>query len=234
MKKENEFLSIITPTYNESKNINQLVVRIDKAMKGYPYELIVVDDNSPDRTWEIAKKLSEQYPVKVLRRAGKLGLASAVTDGYNIARGNLLCVIDSDLSHPPELIPKMLSAQKKMDADIVVGSRMVPGGGVEGWPNTRKLTSYIATVLAKPVTKVKDPMAGFYMIRRKVIEEVKLKPRGYKILLEILVKGKYTTVVEVPFIFRDRTAGTSKLNMRTNLQYIIQLVGLYRYHFLGF
>ncbi len=232
MAAKKKFLSIVTPTYNEAKNIDKLVKRVHAAMGDRPYELVVVDDNSPDKTWELVEKLSQKYPVRVLRRIGKKGLASAVMDGFDIAKGNLICVIDADLSHPPELLPKMLDAQDKMNADIVVGSRMVKGGGVEGWPNSRKLTSRVASMLALPLTRIKDPMSGYYMFKKDILKGAKLVPRGYKILLEMLVKCRFKKAVEVPFIFRDRTAGTSKLNLKTNLQYLRQLMNLYKHKFL--
>jgi len=227
-------ISIITPTYNEAKNIQELATRVDKTFNGKNYELIVVDDNSPDGTGKIAEKLSKKFKVRVLHRAGKLGLSSAVIEGFNLAKGDLICVIDSDLSHPPETIKGMIHTLENRNAEIVVASRLVEGGGTEDWPATRKLTSYIATSLARLLTTIKDPMSGFFMLKREVIDGVNLVPRGYKILLEILVKGKYSVSTEHPFIFRDRTAGSSKLNFRTELEYLTQLLHLYFYQLTRF
>ncbi len=224
-------ISIVTPTYNESKNLPELVRRIDTALKKYAYELIVVDDNSPDGTGEIAERLSSHYPVKVLHRAGKLGLASAVTDGFAIARGELIGVIDADLSHPPEKIPEFISAIEN-GADFVIGSRLIQGGKVEEWPWHRKLISWGARQLAKPLTPVNDIMSGFFFMKKEILHNVKLKPRGYKICLEILVKGHYTNVQEVPFIFMNRLVGESKLNFKTNMEYLLQLLDLYVYKIL--
>lgn len=222
-------ISIITPTYNESKNIERLVSEIHKSMKGLNYELIVADDNSPDGTAEKVRSLSKKYPVKVIVRHANKGLAPAVVDGFKVARGNIIAVIDADLSHPPETLPKLIKAMEKSNADIVVASRLVSGGGTEDWPKSRKITSYLAIGLAKPVTKIKDPMSGFFLLKKEVIHKAPLKARGYKILLEILVKGKYKKAIEVPFIFKDRSAGQSKLTMKTNLEYLMQLLDLYIY-----
>jgi dolichol-phosphate mannosyltransferase len=222
-------ISIITPTYNEAKNIENLVKKISESLRDIEYEIVVSDDNSPDGTAKLAKELSKKYPVNVLVRTKDKGLSPAVVDGFKIAKGDIFGVIDADLSHPPETIPKMLKAMKETDSDIVVASRLINGGGTEDWPNSRKLTSYIATTLARPLTRIKDPMSGFFILRKEVIKDAKLTTKGYKILLEILVKGNYKKAVEVPFIFRDRTAGQSKLNLKTNIQYLKQLASLYFY-----
>ena len=223
----NKKISIITPTYDEAKNIKKLASRINKSLSNKNYELIIIDDNSPDGTGEIAEELSKKYPVRVIHRKRRLGLSSAVIEGFKAAEGYLICVIDADLSHPPEIIPKLTERLKTQTADIVIASRLIEGGGTENWPKKRKITSFIATALARPLTNVNDLMSGFFLIKKEVIKNVKLIPRGYKILLEILVKGRYKKIVEYPFIFKDRTAGSSKLNFKTNLEYLRQLVHLY-------
>lgn len=228
-----KLLSVITPTYNEAGNMENLVVRIDRALPGINYELIVVDDNSPDGTGRIAEALSAKYPVRVLNRTGKSGLASAVIDGFKIARGELLCVIDADLSHPPEIIPEMVKFLTLENADIVVASRAAQGGGTENWPVIRKLMSSFAAALARPLTPVKDNTSGFFLLKKEVISDAPLIPRGYKILLEILVKGNFSKVVEFPFIFKDRTAGKTKLNLKIQAEYLMQLFGLYAYMIKG-
>ncbi len=225
-------ISIITPTYNEAKNLPELAERIDNALKKYAYEFIVVDDNSPDGTGEIAEKLSNKYPIRVIHREGKLGLASAVTDGFAISKGEILGVIDADLSHPPEKIPGLLKVMEEENADFVIASRLIRDGRVEDWPFHRKLVSWTARMLARPLTPVRDIMSGFFIIKKEVIEGVALKPRGYKICLEILVKGSYGKVKEIPFVFMNRVVGESKLNIKTNVDYLIQLVDLYRYKLL--
>ena len=220
-------ISIVVPTLNEAKCIGILAERIAAVLGEQPYELIVVDDDSPDKTWQIAGELPTRYRITVKRRMGRTGLSSAVVEGFAVATGDILCVMDADLSHPPEAIPGLVAAIKEQGADLAIASRLVPGGGTEGWPSTRKITSRIAALLARPLTPVKDPLSGFFAFRRKVLEGVRLKPRGYKIGLEIIIKGNAEKIVEVPFVFIDRTAGKSKLGMKQNVEYLVQLLDLY-------
>ena len=219
-------ISIVVPTYNEAENITDLATRI-KACLLEPYELIIVDDGSPDGTGAIAEKLAQDHPVKVIHRSQKLGLASAVLEGFKAACGELLCVIDSDLSHPPEIIPLLIKDLKFQDADIIVASRFIKGSGIENWPKIRLWGTNLAILSVKPLTAIKDPMSGFFILKSKVLDQTKLIPRGFKILLEILVKGKYTKAVEFPFVFKDRVYGSSKLNPRTYLDFTQQLLDLY-------
>ncbi len=221
-------ISIIIPTYNEARNITDLAVRI-KACLFEKYELIIVDDASPDGTGAIAEKLVQDHPIKVIHRDKKLGLASAVLDGFKIASGELLCVIDSDLSHPPEIIPLLIKGLELQCADIIIASRFIKGSGIENWPKIRLLGTNLAKLVVRPLTQVKDPMSGFFILKTKVLHQTHLIPRGFKILLEILVKGKYKKAVEFPFVFKDRVYGSSKLNLRTGLEFIEQLFDLYLY-----
>ncbi len=225
-------ISIIIPTYNESKNITDLVMRIKKSLFE-KYELIIVDDASPDGTGAIAENLAKDHPIKILHRDKKLGLASAVLDGFKVASGELLCVIDSDLSHPPEIIPLLIKDLEMHDADIIVASRFIKGGGIENWPKIRLLGTNLAMLTVRPLTSIKDPMSGFFILRKNVIYNTKLIPRGFKILLEILVKGKYKKAIEFPFVFIDRVHGRSKLNSRTYLDFTLQLFDLYLYKLVG-
>jgi dolichol-phosphate mannosyltransferase len=221
-------ISVIVPTYNEAENIKKLIPKIDSVLKCYDYEIVVVDDNSPDGTAKVAEKLAEQYPVRVLKRNNKLGLASAILYGFMNANGDVLGVIDADLQHPPELLNEM--AKKIKDGyDIVIASRYVKCGGIEGWSFHRLLISKVAILLAKPLTSVKDPMSGCFLLRRKVIEGVNFNPTGYKLLLEILVKGNYKRVAEVPYVFRNRAYGQSKLGPSEILRYIRLILHLYNY-----
>jgi len=221
-------ISVIVPTYNEAGNIKKLIPMIDYVLEDYDYEIVVVDDNSPDGTAEVAKKLAEIYPVKVLVREKKKGLASAILYGFMNANGDVLGVIDADLQHPPELLKEM--AKKIKDGyDIVIASRYVEGGGIEGWSFHRILISKVAILLARPLTNVKDPMSGCFLLKRKVIDGVNFNPTGYKLLLEILVKGNYEKVAEVPYIFRERLHGQSKLGIGEILRYIRLLLRLYAY-----
>jgi dolichol-phosphate mannosyltransferase len=229
-KPSRQMISIVTPTYNESENVNLLIERISQVMHDSEYEIIIVDDNSHDGTARIAKNLSKKYPVKILVRNGKFGLASAILTGFKHARGNIVGVIDADLQHPPESIPKFVKAIEQSDCDIAVGSRYTNGGGIEGWSKKRLLTSKVAVLLATPLVRgVRDPMSGFFFLKRRVIEGVRLNPTGYKLGLEILVKGNYRKLKEIPFTFKQRKNGASKLNKAEVLSYLRLLKDLYLY-----
>jgi len=221
-------MSIIVPTYNEAENIKKLIPVVDSVLKDYDHEIVVVDDNSPDLTAKVAKKLAEEYPVKVVVREKKLGLASAIVYGFRNANGDVLGVIDADLQHPPTLLGEM-AKKIKNGYDIVVASRYVEGGGIEGWPFHRWLISKVAILLAKPLISIKDPMSGCFLLKRQVIEGINLNPTGYKLLLEILVKGNYKRIAEVPYVFRERVYGQSKLGIGEVLRYLRLLLNLYNY-----
>ena len=222
-------LSLIVPTYCESQNIAILVERVHQSLSSYSYELVVVDDNSPDGTSEIANSLSQQYPVRVITRRNERGLASAVVEGFKQARGDILGVIDADLQHPPEVIPELLETVMS-GADVVIASRYVEGGGSEGWSASRKIISkgskLLAQVLLPAARGIKDPLSGFFLLRKEVIDGVELSPTGYKILLEVLVKGKATEVAEVPYIFKVRERGTSNLTSGEGIRYLKHLTRL--------
>jgi dolichol-phosphate mannosyltransferase len=221
----------VIPTYNERPNLLELVRRIDEACKGAgkKAEIVIIDDNSPDGTGAYAEELGKDYDIKVIHRSGKLGLSTAVMSGFEVATGDLLVVMDADLSHPPEKIPEMVGKIESGEAQMVVGSRYVKGGSVENWPIHRKAISKAATLLARGLTKVKDPMSGFFAMKRSVIEGVELNPIGYKVGLEILVKGRYDSVVEVPITFADRKAGKSKLGASVYLKYLDHCTRLYEH-----
>ncbi len=230
METKNNLTSIIIPTYNEIENIEPLIRRIHQGLKEIAYEAVIVDDNSLDGTGEKAEELGKNFPVHVIHREGRLGLASAVLKGFELAEGDILGFMDADLSHPPEVIPALITPIREEGVDVVVASRLVEGGGVVGdWPQARHINSYVATFLAKPLTSIKDSMSGFFFLRRSVVENVKLIPRGYKIGLEILVKGRYREAREIPFIFDNRRGGKSKLNLKIMLEYLLQVGDLYFY-----
>ncbi|WP_048146468.1 glycosyltransferase [Pyrococcus abyssi] len=216
-------VSVIVPTYNERENLEELFSRIDKALKDYDYEIIVVDDDSPDETWKKAQELSSVYPVKVIRRINEKGLSSAVIRGFKEASGDVFVVMDADLQHPPEVIPELLKRIKE-GADLAIASRYVKGGRVENWPLYRKLISkgaiMIARVALPKIRSIKDPVSGFFALKRNVVDNVNLNPIGFKILLEILIKGRYSRVEEVPFTFGTRLSGESKLKGKTMLNYL--------------
>jgi len=225
-------LSVVVPTFNEAENLPVLAKRIRKALGGIKYEIIVVDDNSPDGTGELAERLAkESGDIKVVHRKAKKGLASAVVDGFGNAASPVICVIDADLQHPPEKIPELFSEIKK-GADIAVASRYVKGGGTKDWTKRRKVISKGAEFLAKLAIPdshgLRDPLSGFFMIKKDVIKGAKLDPVGFKVLLEILVKGSYKKVAEVPFVFEKRLRGKSTLGFREHLNYLRHLSRLAR------
>ena len=225
-------LSLIVPTYNERENIETLVERVHKSLSAYNYELIVVDDNSPDGTAELAKSLSSKYPIRVIVRTNERGLASAVVAGFKQAKGDILGVIDADLQHPPEFIPHLMQGIRE-GADVAIASRYVKGGAIEGWTLKRKTISLgaklPANVLLAAARKIKDPLSGFFLFRKQIIEGTELSPIGYKILLEVLVKGKPARVVEVPYTFKEREKGKSNLTAKEQINYLKHLYRLARY-----
>jgi dolichol-phosphate mannosyltransferase len=228
-------ITLVIPTYNESENLPILLEKVFGAFGSSDLDgrVIVVDDNSPDGTWKAAEELKGKYPgLEVLRRIDKRGLSSAVLDGFSMSKSEIIGVMDADLSHPPEKIPEMVEPLLKGEADIVIGSRYVDRGGTEDWALRRKISSRIATLAVIGLTRVKDPMSGFFFLKREVIENVPLSPKGFKIALEILVRGKYDRVVEVPIIFRDRIYGETKLSGGVILDYLYHVAKLYGFKIL--
>ncbi len=218
-------VSIVTPTYNERQNVPILAEELFQLVAKYPnidLELIIVDDNSPDGTGEVADALSKSFPVKVIHRAGKMGLGSAVMEGFLLSKRDYLGVMDGDLSHDPIIIPEMVSSLK--DYDIVIGSRFNAESTVENWRFDRKLLSQVGVWLARRLTRVADPLSGYFFLHRRVLEGVSLTSPGYKILFEILVKGKYAKVKEIPFRFRSREFSASKLNSQEYFLFVKQLL----------
>jgi dolichol-phosphate mannosyltransferase len=222
-------ISIIIPTYNEKDNIAPLLPRVDRALSGYNYEVLIVDDGSKDGTIELASELASKYPVKVLVRRNERGLATAVVHGLKSAAGQIIGVMDADLQHPPEVIPDLIKAIQD-GADMVVASRYIPGGGCPNWGLSRRIISRVALMISHlllPSTRqVKDPLAGFFMFRRQNVDPEKLKPIGYKISLEVMLIGSFQRIVEVPYIFEDRSAGQSKLNPGQQIDYLKHLFSL--------
>ncbi len=222
-------LSIVIPTYNERENISTLIPLIHEVAtkNNIDYEIIVVDDNSPDGTWLVAKELSKKYNVRVYVRYKEKGLASAIIYGAKRAKCENIIVMDADLQHPPEKIPEINNLLKS-SCDIVVASRYTKGGGIIGWSKVRLLESVVATFLAKlflpPARKTSDPLSGFFGVKKKLIFNPRIMPIGYKILLEILVKNPQAKVCDVPYIFRSRVKGKSKLGLKTISEYLIQLI----------
>jgi len=259
--------SLIVPTYNERKNVQQLVAVLTELLDDYMtsinavannetvdeafnddigedleqsgtkktslwgYEIIIVDDDSPDRTWELAAELMADYPqLRVMRRQGEKGLSTAVIRGWQVASGEILGVIDGDLQHPPEVMVKMLDAARE-GVDLVAASRHIEGGGVSDWGFIRRFLSRGAqtlglVILPRVIGRVSDPMSGYFMVRRGAIAGCRLDPLGYKILIEVLGRGNIETIREVGYIFQERKEGESKVTWKQYVEYILHLVRL--------
>ena len=238
MVQKNPQISIILPTYNESQNIVSILELIGKNIpKGVSTQTIVVDDNSPDGTGKIVeeyiseiKKIAENT-IDVIHRKAKNGLSSAILNGIQSAKGETIIVMDSDFSHPPQILPKMIEAFKKYQCDLVVASRYITGGGIQGWTTKRKLMSKVATIIATKGlgVKTKDPMSGFFAFKKNIIKELNLDAIGYKFLLEMLVKTKGINVKEIPYTFENRKFGSSKLDSSTIIDYLKSVLKLYKY-----
>src|SRR5580700_4051873 len=227
-------VSLVLPTYNEAKNIAAVIEQLVPVLDAVPnlqYEIIVVDDDSPDRTWEIALGLTDKFPqVRVIRRQGERGLSTAVIRGWQIARGKILAVMDADLQHPPEVAAKLCKEMLR-GADLGIASRHVEGGGVSDWSLLRRIISRGAQLigfilLPEVIGRISDPMSGFFMIRRTAIQGRELSPLGYKILIEVLGRGKVKWIAEVPYTFRERAEGASKLTNKIYLEYFQHLFRL--------
>jgi len=225
-------ISVIIPTYNEASVIEETLRRAAAALRsaGEEFEIVVVDDASADGTADRVETLAHEIPARVLRRPGRLGLATAVLDGWATARGDVWGVMDADLQHPPETLAA-LAAAIRQGADLAIGSRYVPGGGTSDWTWMRRFISRTATHMAATVLPLKlaavgDPMSGMFMIRASALRDAHLNPLGYKILLEVIAKGGYKNLVEVPYIFQERERGASKLGARQYLEYLQHLARL--------
>ena len=226
--------SLIIPTFNESQNIKEIVgilVRLLARTIPEDYELIVVDDDSPDRTWELARELIPTYPqLRVIRRQTERGLSTAVIRGWQAARGEILGVIDADLQHPPEILLR-LWAEMNQGAELAVASRNITGGGVSKWSLVRRLLSRGAQllgliILPEVIGRLSDPMSGYFMVRRSAIANQKLSPVGYKILIEVVARGQIQRIAETGYVFRERRIGASKVTWKQYVEYIQHLIRL--------
>jgi dolichol-phosphate mannosyltransferase len=225
---------LVIPTYNESQNIKDIVRTLSDLLDGVipnNYELIVVDDNSPDRTWELAQALMPIFPqLRVVRRQHERGLSTAVIRGWQVASGQVLGVIDGDLQHPPEVLLQLLRAIEQ-GAGLAVASRNTEGGGVSAWSLTRRFLSRGAQLLAlillpRAAGRVSDPMSGYFLVRRNVIAGRALNPIGYKILIEVLARGDVYRIVEVGYVFQERQADESKVTWKQYVEYLHHLLRL--------
>lgn len=226
--------SLVIPTYKESDNIKNVVRILSQILDDFipgDYELIVVDDNSPDGTWEVALSLTTEYPqLRVMRRQQEKGLSTAVIRGWQAARGSILGVIDGDLQHPPHVLQKLLR-EIHQGADLAVASRNVEGGGVSSWSFIRRFLSRGAqllglVILPRVLSRVSDPMSGYFLVRRNAIANVTFNPVGYKILLEVIGRGKVNQIAEAGYVFCERQEGESKVTWKQYVDYIHHLVRL--------
>lgn len=226
-----KLVSVVIPTYNERDNIAPLVERVHDTLSAYSYEILFIDDNSKDGTAQTVSALSAKYPAQVIVRLKERGLASAVVHGFKYAKGEIVAVMDADLQHPPQVLADLLKAVDG-GADLVIASRYVKGGGCEGWGLVRRIISkgaiFLAHLFLPQTRRISDPMSGFFMLRREVIDGADLRPTGYKILLEILMEGHYQKVAEVPYTFHVRERGKSKLSARQQIDYLKHLYSLMR------
>jgi dolichol-phosphate mannosyltransferase len=211
-------LSVVVPTFNERSNIGELVKRIDAALAGISWEVIVVDDDSPDGTASAVREMARSdRRIRVLHRIGRRGLSSACIEGMLASAAGVIAVMDADLQHDETRLPLMLEAIENAGADMVVGTRYAQGGSVGEWDRARAGMSQLATRLSRLVLRqvVSDPMSGFFMLRRSVLDETVrgLSGMGFKILLDILAtSSRRLQLAEVPYTFRDRFSGESKLD----------------------
>ena len=228
-----EKLALVIPTLREEENIGGLLGHVRSVLDplNLPYEILVVDDDSSDGTGAVVSAIAREDPrVRLLVRKGQRGLSGAILYGWRHTDAAILGVMDADLQHPPELLPQLLSAIHN-GRDIAIGSRYIPGGGVGGWNPIRKLLSSAAVWATWPLQKTrlraKDPMSGFFMVRRSCLDQLEFQPDGFKLLLEILVRGRITSLEEVPFAFGQRSGGASKANFKVGWDYALLLARLY-------
>ena len=223
MSKKEAFVSIVLPTYDERENIGPLLSGIHAELQRiWSYEVIVVDDSSPDGTADVVRSAASEYPsIRLVERPRKLGLGSAVAAGFSIAKGDYWVMMDADLSHRPQDLPILLEALA--NADIVVGSRYISGGATQGWPLQRRLMSRAAGMLAQQALglDIRDATSGFAAFRRETVEPLlpSLRPEGFKLLLEIVVRATQARVTEAPITFVERRHGKSKLSTGEALQF---------------
>ncbi len=220
-------ITIVSPTYNEAENVPRLVHDVGTVLSGVDYELLIADDDSPDRTWAVAQELATRNPrIRVLRRTTNRGLSRAVIEGFASSSSDYVGVIDADLQHDPAILPQMIAALDA-GAEIAVGSRYVQGGGTGTWNASRRFQSWVATKLAQIFLGVElmDPMSGYFILRRDDFNRIhkQVNSSGFKILLEIVARLAPSRLEEVPFTFRERVVGQSKLSSKVVLQYLGQL-----------
>lgn len=223
-------ISIVIPTYNERSNIGPLVEAVGAALGDIPWEMIIVDDDSPDQTFSEVSRLARDEPrLRCLRRVGRRGLSSAVIEGALVANGSVIAVMDADFQHDESILRAMFERLVSENADIVVGSRYADGGGIGEWDATRARMSDYATRMACMLVgnQTSDPMSGFFMVRREIFASViyDLSQQGYKILLDI-ISSSHTPlkIEEIPYVFRTRQAGESKISIMVLAEFLFLII----------
>ena len=229
--------ALIIPTLREAGNLRVLLSRIKAVLDpaGIDYEILIVDDDSQDGTEELIAEIRREDPrVRLLVRKGKRGLSGAILHGWLHTDADIVGVMDADLQHPPELLPQLLGASLR-GCDLVIGSRYADGGGLGDWNPIRKLISAAAGwatwPIQRPGLRAKDPMSGFFFIRRSCLNGIDFQEEGFKLLLEILVRARIASVEEVPFAFGQRYRGASKANLKVAVDYGKLLARLYAIRF---
>src|ERR1035438_2863488 len=237
VERAQEKLALVIPTLCEAENISHLLDQVRSVLDPlkFPYEILVVDDDSPDGTGVVVSSVALADPrVRLLVRKGERGLSGAILHGWQHTDTTILGVMDADLQHPPELLPKLLSAIQD-GRDLVIGSRYTPGGDLGQWNPARKFLSAAAVWVTWPLQRAhlraKDPMSGFFMVRRSCLERITFQRAGFKLLLEVLVRGRICSVEEVPFAFGLRYRGASKANFKVAWDYALLLARLYAARF---
>jgi dolichol-phosphate mannosyltransferase len=219
-------VAIVIPTFNEAANVPVIVAQLEAALLGHAWEVIFVDDDSPDGTADVVRRIGRLHPhVRCIQRIGRRGLSSAVIEGVLSVNAPYVAVMDADLQHDESLLVPMLRLLESRETDVVIGSRYMEGGSVGDWSRARHAVSRIATVLSDLVvrSKVSDPMSGFFMFRRDRFLDAahKLSGSGYKILLDLLASApEPLRVAELPYRFRPRVHGESKLDARVMVEHL--------------
>jgi dolichol-phosphate mannosyltransferase len=230
---EQEKLALIVPTLDEAENIRELLDRVRAVLEplGIHYEILVVDDESRDGTAEIVSAIALEDPrVRLIVRKGKRGVSGATLYGWRNAGATILGAMDADFQHPPEHLPALISAILAGN-DVAIGSRYAAGGSLGDWNPVRKVLSAVFLWAALPVQRkqirAKDPTSGFFFLRRECLDQIRFHPYGFKLLLEILVRGRIRSIQEIPFTFAPRSRGVSKATVKVALEYVRLLATLY-------
>ena len=233
---KNTSVSIVIPTYKEAGNVKPLVESIDRAMQGVncKYEIVIVDDNSRDGIENVVSMLFKRFPVRIKVRIAERDLSASVIDGFKISTGDILVVMDADLSHPPDRLPDLIAPIIENRCDMCIGSRFIQGASIEGFGVFRKMNAAVSKILARPFVNVSDPMSGFFALRKDIIANYDLlRPIGFKIGLEILVKSDTKKITEIPIRFAKRYAGKGKLSICQQFKYLRHLFRLFLFKING-